>query len=212
MNIMLIQFSKNQILMERIELVSDEKLSEETAEDGAVFTADKKGVDNGLETKQDDQEVDNEISLERQLEIAKEEAANNLDSSLRAQAELANARKRFDKQRALAYTNANADVVSKLLPVLDDFDRAIENVPLAIQEDSWYVGIEMVQKKILKILENLNVVVIEAIGEPFDPNYHEALGQEPTDDFESGTVSRVMQKGYQIGEKVVRPSLVYVAD
>lgn len=69
MNIMLIQFSKNQILMERIELVSDEKLSEETAEDGAVFTADKKGVDNGLETKQDDQEVDNEISWKGSLKL-----------------------------------------------------------------------------------------------------------------------------------------------
>ncbi len=103
---------------------------------------------------------------------------------MRAQAELANARKRFEKQQMMVYTNANADLVGKLLPVLDDFDRAIENAPETIREDSWFEGIELVQRKMLGILDNLNVKEIEAVGQPFDPNYHDALAQEPSDEYE----------------------------
>jgi molecular chaperone GrpE len=153
-----------------------------------------------------------EPSLEEQLLVVKEEAAKNLDNYLRAQAELANARKRFEKQRALTYVNANSDLVGKLLPVLDDYERAIDTVPENISSNPWYQGIELVYRKLLGILESLNVQEIEALGAPFDPNFHEALGTEPTDDVESGAVSRVMLKGYKIGDKVVRPSLVYVAD
>lgn len=153
-----------------------------------------------------------EPSLEDQLQDAKDEAAKNLDSYLRAQAELANARKRFEKQRAQTYINANSDLVSKLLPVVDDYERAIETVPEGIREDAWYGGIELVNRKLLGVLGTLNVTEIEALGMPFDPHFHEALGTEPSDDFESDAVSRVMLKGYQIGDKVIRPSLVYVAD
>lgn len=157
------------------------------------------------------EEIAEEPSLEDQLQQAKDEAAKHLDSYLRAQAELANARKRFEKQRAQSYVNANSDLVSKLLPILDDYERAIETVPENISEDAWYEGIELVFRKFNSVLEHLNVKEIEALGTPFDPYYHEALGQEPSDEYESGDVVRVMQKGYQIGDKVIRPSLVYVA-
>jgi molecular chaperone GrpE len=153
-----------------------------------------------------------ELSLEEQLAVAQDEAAQNMDSFLRAQAELSNARKRFEKQQAQVYTNANADLVLKLLPVVDDFDRAVEIVPENICQDKWFEGIELVQRKLVGILESLNVKEIEAIGQPFDPNFHDALAQEPSDEYESGTVTREMIKGYQIGDRVIRPSLVYVAE
>lgn len=153
-----------------------------------------------------------EPTLEERLEQAEAEAAKNLDSYLRAQAELANARKRFEKQRAQTYVNANADIVSKLLPVIDDYERAIETVPPSISEDPWYAGIELVYRKLLGVLDTLHVQEIAAVGEPFDPRYHEALAQEPSEELESGSVTRVMQKGYQIGDRVIRPSLVYVAE
>ena len=152
-----------------------------------------------------------EPSLEDQLQEARDEAAKNLDSYLRAQAELANARKRFEKQRTQTYVNANSDMVARLLPVLDDFERAIETVPEEIAGDAWYEGIELVYRKLLGILTSLNVQEIEALGQPFDPNFHEALGVEPSEEVESGAVSRVMVKGYRLGDKVIRPSLVYVA-
>jgi len=152
-----------------------------------------------------------EPTLEDQLQEARDEAAKNLDSYLRAQAELANARKRFEKQRTQTYVNANADMVARLLPVLDDYERAIDTVPEEIAGDAWYEGIELVYRKLLGILTSLNVQEIEALGEPFDPNFHEALGVEPSEEVESGAVSRVMVKGYRLGDKVIRPSLVYVA-
>lgn len=197
--------------------MSDEKVNdnEQVVEDSEELTQSETG-DEVIEAEfveGDEVEIEaEEPSLEEQLQAAKDEAAKNLDSYLRAQAELANARKRFDKQRALTYVNANSDLVSKLLPVLDDYERAIATVPESVGEDPWYQGIELVYRKLLGVLESLNVKEIEALGEPFDPNFHEALGTEPSDDMESGAVSRVMLKGYKIGDMVVRPSLVYVAD
>lgn len=188
----------------------DEKETAKIPEQEDVMTQENTDVVNG-DITETDQNGEEELSIEEQLEIARDEAAKNLDGFLRAQAELSNARKRFEKQRSLTYINANADLIRKLLPVIDDFDRAIENVPGEIQEHSWFTGIELVQKKLLGILDSFDVMEIEAVGLPFDPFFHEALGQEPSDEYESGMVSRVMQKGYQIGEKVVRPALVYVA-
>ncbi len=156
-------------------------------------------------------EAETPPTIEEQLELAMAEVASLKDSSLRAQAELANARKRFEKQRLQAYTSANAELAAKLLPALDDFERAMENVPEAISEDSWFSGMELVQRKLTSILEGMGLQPIEAVGEPFDPNYHEAIGAEDSAEFESGIVTREMQKGYQLGDRVVRPSLVMVA-
>ncbi|MEM7111392.1 MAG: nucleotide exchange factor GrpE [Chloroflexota bacterium] len=158
-----------------------------------------------------EQQEDAEPTLEEQLEAAQAEAAKNLDSALRAQADLVNARKRFEKQRIQAYSNATADLVGKLIPALDDFERAIENAPTAVTEDGWYSGVELVQRKLNTILENFNVKQIDAVGQPFDPNFHEALSEEDSDEYESGVVTRELLKGYKIGDRVIRASLVYVA-
>jgi len=146
--------------------VSEEKLNED------ILTAKSDIVE---EEQVEEAEVVEEPSVEEQLAAVKEEAAKNMDSFLRAQAELSNARKRFEKQQAQVYNNANADLVMKLLPVLDDFERATASVPENISADSWFEGIELVQRKLFGILENLNVKEIEAVGQPFDPNFHDAL-------------------------------------
>lgn len=152
------------------------------------------------------------LTLEEQLAAAQAEAARNLDGWQRTQAEFANARKRFEKQRTEANNNATAAVIAKVLPIIDDFDRALENVPEAIAKDGWFEGVQLVYRKLNTILEHFNVVPIEAVGQTFDPALHEALMQEPSDEYESGTVTRELQKGYKVGERVIRPSLVYVAE
>jgi molecular chaperone GrpE len=149
--------------------------------------------------------------LSEQLAAAREEAARNLEGWQRTQAEFANARKRLEKQRADAYVDANIDLVRKLLPVVDDMDRALQSAPADVQGDGWFSGLTMVGRKFGTVLESLQVEPIDAVGQPFDPNLHEAIGQEPTDEYESGIVSREMQKGYRLGDRVIRPSLVYVA-
>ncbi len=151
-------------------------------------------------------------SLEEQLNAAREEAARHLDGWQRALADLANARKRFDKMTQNAYTEATVDVISKLLPIIDDFDRALETVPQEIAGNSWFDGLQGVHRKLTRILESINAERITAVGEPFDPNFHEALSTEPSDQYESGTVVRELQAGYRIGDRVIRPALVYVAD
>jgi len=153
-----------------------------------------------------------EPSLEEQLDAARAEAARNLDGWQRAQAEFANARKRFEKQRVEAYTNASADVAAKLLPLIDDFERALANAPAAVAGDPWLAGVALMYRKMLGILEEMDVRPIPTEGAPFDPNLHEALAQEPSAQHGSGMIVREMRRGYRQGERVIRPSLVVVAE
>lgn len=150
-------------------------------------------------------------SVEQLLEDARAEASKNLEGWQRALADLSNARKRFDKQTQLAYTNATIDVVSKLLPVIDDFDRAMDNVPDDVAQNAWFDGLSGVLRKMNSILEGIKAERIPAKGELFDPNIHDAIMREESDEFESGIVIRELQAGYRIGDRVIRPAMVVVA-
>lgn len=163
---------------------------------------------NGVEPQP---ELEPPPTLEDQLAAAVAEAARNLDGWQRTQAEFANARKRFEKQRAETYINANADLVARLLPLIDDFERALDAVPAEDQTDPWVAGMALVYRKMLTILEELNVQPIPSVGEPFDPTQHEALTQESSDEHGSGIVVREMRRGYRLGDRVIRPALVSVA-
>lgn len=163
------------------------------------------GVDPAVVGEQEDP------SLEEQLAAAQSEAARNLDGWQRTQAEFANARKRFDKQRAETFMAANIDLVSKLLPLIDDFERALVLVPEGERNDPWVSGMALVHRKMLAILEEMNVQPIVAVGEDFDPTLHEAWSHEPSDIYGSGVVVREMRRGYRLGDRVIRPALVSVA-
>lgn len=188
----------------------------ESAEDAVIgkepLTSPEKAATEEAETADEAAEAAEPPSLEEQLEAARAEAVKNLEGWMRAQAEFANARKRLEKERAETYLNATTDLVTRLLPVLDDFDRALAEVPEEIAENGWLEGIVLVHRKLSNILQALNVVPIEAVGQPFDPNYHEAIMQESSDEHESGTVTRELQQGYQLGDRVIRPAIVYVAE
>ncbi|MFZ0547959.1 MAG: nucleotide exchange factor GrpE [Candidatus Promineifilaceae bacterium] len=164
----------------------------------------------GSETAETGSEAE-ELTLEEQLTAAQSKAAEYLDGWQRERAEFANARKRLEKQRAEAYKNAAVDHAAKLLPILDDFDRALSNVPSEIAADSWFEGIQLVRRKLQTIMEGLKVEAIEAVGQPFDPNFHEALALKDADGVESGTVIEELLVGYRMGDRVIRPSLVNVA-
>jgi molecular chaperone GrpE len=153
-----------------------------------------------------------ELSLEEKLAAAETQAAEYLEGWQRERAEFANARKRLERERGEAYLNANLETIKRLLPLLDDFERALSSVPEAIARDPWFEGIQLVQRKLQTVLENMNVVRIEAVGQPFDPNFHEALALRPSDEHESGTVIEELQPGYKVAERVIRPSLVNVAE
>lgn len=191
--------SKNEDALEVKEL---EELEEENPETEVVLD----------EETGEEVEVETQISeLEENLAQAESQAAEYLDGWQRARAEYANARKRLERERAEAYGRAAVDYAQKMLPILDDFNRALSNVPDEIEQNDWFEGITLVTRKMNSILEELNVEKIEAIGQPFDPNFHEALALTEAEGFESGTVVEEVQGGYKLGERVIRPALVNVA-
>ena len=152
-----------------------------------------------------------ELAPEEKLAIAEAKAAEYLEGWQRARAEFANARKRLERERGEARRNATIDVVGRLLPILDDFERAMESVPGNIANDSWFEGVALVYRKLTSILDNVNIERIEAVGQPFDPNQHEAVLQEESDEYESGVVVRELQTGYRLNDRVIRPAMVVVA-
>ena len=147
-------------------------------------------------------------ALQRQLEESQAKAAENLDGWQRSQAEFINYKNRVQRDREMDYASMKGDIIKKVLPVLDDMERALANRP---DGDSWANGMELIARKFQNILDAEGVKRIEAAGQPFDPNFHEAISSEPNDDVESGHVIEAVQNGYMLGERVIRPAMVRVA-
>jgi len=147
-------------------------------------------------------------ALQKQLEEAEAKVAENLDGWQRAQAEFVNYKNRVQRDREMDYASMKGDIIKKVLPVLDDMERALANRP---EGDSWANGMELIARKFQTILEAEGVARIEVAGQLFDPNFHEAISSEPSDEVESGYVIEVMQNGYMLGERVIRPAMVRVA-
>lgn len=138
-------------------------------------------------------------------------AKDYLEGWQRARAEFANYRKRVEGQLNESYQNASADTLKSLLPIIDDFDRAITNVPPDLEEHAWVTGTSMIQRKLLKLLEDFGVTPIDPTGQPFDPTSHEAVGVDDGSDAPSGTVTVTLAKGYKAGDRILRPAMVRVA-
>jgi len=154
------------------------------------------------------QPSDEREALIQQLKEAESKVVEYKDGWTRAQAEFQNFRKRVDRDNESFKASTKGDIIKKVLPVLDDLERALQNSPT---DDAWASGIELVVRKFQNILEMEGVKKIEAKGLAFDPNFHEAISHEPSNEVESGHVIDVVQSGYVIRERVVRPALVRVA-
>jgi molecular chaperone GrpE len=179
--------------------------------DAEILLADDQ-ADEGVSTEdQLENEAEIELTVAEQLAEAQAKAAEYLDGWQRARADFANARKRLERQRAEAYANAGASFVTKLLPVVDDLKRALDSAPAEITEDPWFEGLDLVNRKLQSMMEAMDVWPIEAVGQPFDPNLHEALALRDAEGVESGIVIEELQTGYRLGDKVIRPSLVNVS-
>lgn len=147
-------------------------------------------------------------ALKRQVEDAEARLAESVEGWQRAAAEFQNYKKRLERDKVLTYVSMKADIIRKVLPALDDLERALQNRPA---EDAWANGIELIARKLQNILESEGVKRIEAEGEEFNPHFHEAISHEPNAEVESGHVIAVAQNGYMLGERVIRPALVRVA-
>lgn len=159
------------------------------------------------ETAVDDALTGENEALKEELEQTKADLAEKADLHLRLQAEFDNFRRRTIKEKEDLRKTASADLLSDLLPVLDNFDRALTHA-----EDSPILeGIVMVQKQMMDILNRAGLAKVGEPGEVFDPNFHDAVMQEAKEGAEPGTILEVLQPGYKYQEKLLRAAMVKVA-
>ncbi len=149
--------------------------------------------------------------LKQELEDARGKCQTYLDLAQRAQADFVNYKRRVEQERSDFVRNARADAILKILPVLDDLERAVQSLPSDLAGSDWAQGVVLIERKLRAALETEGVKRIEAVGEPFDPWKEEALVHEPSDQFPQGTVSRVFRTGYSLDGRVIRPAQVVVS-
>jgi molecular chaperone GrpE len=151
-------------------------------------------------------------TLKDELEKAKQEAQTNLDGWQRSRAEFANYKRRTSQELADSRGRGAVDALAKVMPIIDDFERALNNIPEELENHPWVSGTSLILKNMQKLMDEYDITEIDPVGEEFDPNYHEAVGMDDTDDYESGVVSMTLQKGSRSGDRVLRPALVRVAN
>ena len=187
-------------------------MSEQETRDRGEMDADESGEVEAVEFDQQEGNGDEEgevASPEDELEAARAEAAANYDRYLRSVAELDNYRKRTVRMRTEAREDTLRDLLLQVAPVLDNLHRALNQQTQ--DADSLKQGVELICGQFNEVLKGYGLAEIEAVGQSFDPNLHEALAEVPSAEHEPGTVMEEMEKGYKLNDKVVRPSRVVVS-
>ena len=164
------------------------------------------------ETKPQTAELpDDPTELKKLLLQERDRSAEYLDNWRRAAADFSNYKKRIEKDNAEFAKFANVTLIARLLPILDDFDRAFRTIPDNLRDLTWIDGIVLIARKMAAMLEAEGLKPIDALNKPFDPNVHEAVIHEESDKHEDGTVIAELQKGYKLNDRVIRPTMVKVA-
>jgi molecular chaperone GrpE len=148
--------------------------------------------------------------LEQRISDAKAKMQEYLDALVRERAEFANFRRRKEQELQESYQSATATALKQWLPVVDDFERALSTVPEELKGNPWVNGVMMVQRKLGKTLEDTGITPFDPLGEMFDPTRHEAVGTDSDGDAPSGQVTATLQKGYMMGDRVLRTAYVRV--
>ncbi len=155
---------------------------------------------------------DDLAALQSELETTRAQMQEYLDGWQRERAAFANFRKRVEQQQEQTRRDITASIAKRYLEVLDDMELALKNKPTEGEGAAWAEGIELIYRKILAILEAEGITPIEAEpGMPFDPRFHEAITHEPHEERNSEEIIEVVRRGYMIGDQVLRPALVRVA-
>jgi molecular chaperone GrpE len=146
-------------------------------------------------------------SLEEQIAQAKEDAQKYLANWQRAEADFQNYKRRMEQERDETRRFASAALIINILPILDDLERALGSLDARLAGLTWFEGIALIHRKILILLDNAGVSIIEAEGQQFDPRYHEAMMHA---EGEEGKVLAEVQRGYKLYDRVLRPAMVVV--
>ena len=158
---------------------------------------------------QGESEITELATLKQALEEEKERAESNLANWKRAQADFINYKRRSDREKEEISRFANSTLILNLLPIVDDLERALASIPPDVADDSWVDGIRLVGRKLQATLKTQGLSPIVALGEPFDPNLHEAVMQSKG---KEGMVITEIQKGYKLHDRIIRPTKVVVGN
>lgn len=153
-----------------------------------------------------------DAALMAELEEAKKQASDMREGMLRARADLENARRRFEREQKESQLYAGERVLKSLIPIVDDLDRTLENIPEDLSEDHSLVsGVQMVHRKFMQALESQGAKSFFPLGEIFDPTNHEALMETPSETAAPGEIVQVFQRGWHLNERLLRPAKVIIA-
>ena len=201
----------------------DNETAENKAEEIEIEGADEESTQTAEETKDTDvneAKSEDEASADadekkglfkKKKKDKKDEQIEELNDRLKRQmAEFENFRKRTDKEKQAMFDTGAKSVIEKILPVVDNFERGLATVSEESKEDPFVDGMNRIYKQLMTELENIGVKPIEAVGQEFDPNFHNAVMQVESDEYESGVVAQELQKGYTYHDMVVRHSMVGV--
>lgn len=177
------------------EVVEGEVVSEEAAE----------SPDDGGTEEPETVEPEQVVALTEELEAVRAERDEHLDSLKRLRAEFENSRKRQEREKERILETASEKLVKELLPVVDNFDRALE------AEGDIREGVRSTRDQLVNVLDEEGLSTVESDGEPFDPNVHEAVMGQPSEEYEDGTVIQTFERGYLLNGKPIRPAKVVVA-
>lgn len=207
-------------VLEDLEKDAAEKQAEEVSEAEETETTEAEASESG-EQAEDTEESESEDGQEapadekkgffKKKKDKKDEQIEELNDKLKRQmAEFDNFRKRTEKEKTQMYDMGAKSIIEKILPVIDNFERGLAAVPEEQREDAFVVGMDKVYRQMLTELDASGVKPIEAVGQEFDPNFHNAVMQVESEEYDSGVVAQELQKGYMYKDSVVRHSMVAV--
>lgn len=197
---------------EQEENIATESMNEEAAQAAHNHTEDIPAADNATAEPYEGNTSSSEGAVEdAELVKAKAEAEEYQQRLLRAQADFDNFRRRTLKEKEDLAKYASSKLVTELLPVLDNFERALATEQAASEAGSFIKGVDMIFRQLGQVLEQEGVKPMEAVGQPFNPEFHQAVMTVETDEYEEGIVVEELQKGYLLKDKVLRPAMVKVS-
>ena len=173
---------------------------------------DKEAPDDKKLAKEDKKEKKKKEKSDKKQDALKEKIDELEDRVKRQMAEFENFRKRTDKEKTAMFETGAKSVIEKILPVVDNFERGLATVPDNEKGGAFAQGMEMIYKQLLTELDNLDVKPIAAVGEEFNPEFHNAVMQVQSEEYESGIIAQELQKGYTYRDTVVRHSMVAVTE
>ena len=201
---------KDKVQEENLSEETTPKTSENESEGGDAADETMDTAETKEESKEEKKDKKKKEKTDKKQEALKQKVEELEDRVKRQMAEFENFRKRTEKEKTMMFETGAKSVIEKILPVVDNFERGLATVSEEEKDSPFAQGMEMIYKQLMTELENMQVKPIPAVGEEFNPDFHNAVMQVESDEYESGIVAQELQKGYTYRDSVVRHSMVAV--